>query len=259
MIIAQSRERLFSVEGKIALITGGSRGIGLMIARGLVEQGARVYISSRKADQCAAAAHELDQIGECIALPFDIAAMTGIEGLVSHFGAQEGKLDILINNAGATWGAPLDCYSEQGWDKVMDLNVKSLFFLTQKLLGPLRAAASRDAPARVINIASINGLTNPHMDNYAYSASKAAVMHLTRHLSSALASDAITVNAIAPGYFPTSMIAHLPLDKVGASIPLGRVGDGDDAAGAAIFLASRASAWITGAVLPVDGGLVAAA
>lgn len=250
-------ERLFSIAGKVAIVTGGSRGIGKMIARGFVEQGARTYITARKAEDCEATAAELRQFGECIALPGDLSTMPGIESLVAEWAPREQKLDILVNNAGAAWGAALETFPESGWDKVMDLNVKSLFFLTQRLLGKLKAAGAPDAPARVINIASINGITNPHADNYAYSASKAAVIHLTKHLAADLARSHITVNAIAPGYFPTKMTAHMSMDDVAQRTPLGRLGADDDAAGAAIFLASRASAWVTGVTIPVDGGAVA--
>ncbi|MFT3816819.1 MAG: SDR family oxidoreductase [Rubrivivax sp.] len=250
--------RLYSLAGKTAIVTGGSRGIGAMIARGFVESGVKTYIIARNADDCDAAAREMSEAGECISLPANLATVEGIGGFADAFGAREAKLDILVNNAGTTWGAPFEAYPEKGWDKVFDLNLKSLFFLTQKLHPLLRAAGSANDPARVINISSINGLTHPHMNNYAYSASKAGVAHLTKHLAADLAASHINVNALAPGYFPSKMTAHFT-DDMTRSIPLGRVGRPDDAAGAAIFLASPASAWITGAVLPLDGGMVAAA
>ena len=250
---------LFSIAGKVAIVTGGSRGIGEMIARGFVESGARVYITARKAEECLATAERLSEFGECIAIPGDLSTLSGITELVSTFSAQEPQLDILVNNAGATWGAALHEFPEGGWDKVMDLNLKSPFFLIQQLLEKLQQSASAENPARIINIASINGLTNPGVENYSYSASKAGLIHLTRHLSTTLASEQINVNAIAPGFFPTKMMAHADIDAIAKSIPKGRAGQPDDAAGAAIFLASKASAWITGVTLPVDGGLVASA
>ncbi|MBD5634639.1 MAG: SDR family NAD(P)-dependent oxidoreductase, partial [Candidatus Eremiobacteraeota bacterium] len=198
-------ESLFSVAGKVALVTGGSRGIGEMIARGLVENGARVYISSRKSDVCDALAKELSAYGECISLPADLSRPDEVERLAALVSEREPKLDILINNAGAAWGEPFDGFPEKGWDRVMDLNVKSLFFLTQQLVGPLERAGSADDPARVINIGSIDGLQAPAMENFSYSASKAAVHQLTRHLASFLAARHINVNAIAPGFFPSKM------------------------------------------------------
>ncbi|MDB0047388.1 SDR family oxidoreductase [Porticoccaceae bacterium] len=250
---------LFSIAGKVAIVTGGSRGIGEMIARGFVENGARVYITARKAEECLATAERLSEFGECIAIPGDLSTLSGITELVSTFSAQESQLDILVNNAGATWGAALHEFPEGGWDKVMDLNLKSPFFLIQQLLEKLQQSASAENPARIINIASINGLTHPGVENYSYSASKAGLIHLTRHLCTTLASEQINVNAIAPGFFPTKMMAHADIDAIAKSIPKGRAGQPDDAAGAAIFLASKASAWITGVTLPVDGGLVASA
>lgn len=253
--------RLFSLEDKVAIVTGGSRGIGKMIARGFVENGARTYITSRNGDDCQVAAEELSYYGRCIALPSDLSGVDGIENFGNAFCAKEEQLDILVNNAGATWGAPFEEYPVKGWDKVFDLNLKTVFFLTQRLYPLLRASASAGEPARVINIASINGLTHPHMDNYAYSASKAGVVHLTRHLAADFAADHVNANAIAPGFFPSKMTAHLgeTLEDVVSDIPCGRPGTPDDAAGAAIFLSARASAWITGITLPVDGGMIAAA
>ena len=250
---------LFSVAGKVAVVTGGSRGIGEMIARGFVENGARVYITARKAEDCLATAERLSELGECIAIPGDMSTLQGITEFVSAFNAQEQTLDILVNNAGATWGASLREFPEAGWDKVIDLNLKSPFFLIQQLLGKLQQSATTENPARIINIASINGLTNPGVENYSYSASKAGLIHLTRHLSVTLAPEQINVNSIAPGFFPTKMMAHADIDAIAKSIPKGRAGQPEDAAGAAIFLASRASAWVTGVTLPVDGGWVASA
>ena len=248
---------LFSVEGKVVLITGGSRGIGEMIARGYVENGARVYISSRKAEVCDRMAEELSEHGDCTSLPFDLSKMAGIEGLAAAIAEREPKLDILINNAGASWGAPIDEFPEDGWDKTVDLNLKSVFFLTQKLLPQLRAAASDENPSRVINIASVNGIAPPTLETYAYSASKAGCIMLTRHLAKRLAGEHILVNAIAPGPFPSQMMAAT-LARAGDAIakdnPRGRIGQPEDIAGVAIFLGSRASAYTTGATIPCDGG-----
>jgi NAD(P)-dependent dehydrogenase (short-subunit alcohol dehydrogenase family) len=250
-------KNLFSVEGKVVLITGGSRGIGEMIARGYVENGAKVYISSRKAEVCDRVAEELSEYGTCISLPFDLSGMDGIEGLANAVKERESRLDVLVNNAGATWGAPIDEYPEDGWDKTVDLNVKSIFFLTQKLLPLLRAAASADEPARVINIASVNGLEPPGLETYAYSTSKAGCIMLTRHLAKRLAPEHILVNAIAPGPFPSKMMAATLAqagDAIAKNNPRGRIGQPEDIAGVAIFLGSRASAYTTGATIPCDGG-----
>jgi NAD(P)-dependent dehydrogenase (short-subunit alcohol dehydrogenase family) len=245
---------LFSLSGKVALVTGGSRGIGLMIARGFVDSGARVYISSRKASVCDEVAAELSRFGECISLPADLATEDACNALAAQVAEREDALHVLVNNAGATWGAPLAEYPADAWDKVLDLNVKSPFFLTRACLPMLEAAANPDDPARVINIGSIDGIQVPIMETYAYSTSKAALHQLTRHLGR----RQITVNAIAPGPFESKMMAETLRnfgDSIAASSPLGRIGRPDDVAGAAIFLASRAGAYVTGAVLPVDGGI----
>jgi NAD(P)-dependent dehydrogenase (short-subunit alcohol dehydrogenase family) len=250
-------KHLFNIEGKIALVTGGSRGIGEMIATGYVENGAKVYISSRKKDVCDEIATKLSERGTCISLPFDLGTMDGMIGLAAELATREKRLDVLVNNAGASWGAPIDEYPESGWDKVLDLNVKSVFFLTQKLLPLLRKSASAESPARVINIASVNGLEPPSLESYAYSASKAGCIMLTRHLAKRLAPEHILVNAIAPGPFPSQMMratlaAHG--EAIAANNPRGRIGQPEDIAGVAIFLASRASAYTTGACVPCDGG-----
>lgn len=250
-------ETLFDVRGKSVLVTGGSAGIGAMIARAYVENGARVYISSRKANTCQALVSELSQFGFCKALPADLSTLTGADDLKSQFISCEQSLDILVNNAGATWGQSIEEYSEEGWDKVFNLNIKSVFFLTTSLLPQLRAAVTEDRYAKVINIASVNGLQPPQMETYAYSASKAGCIMLTRHLAKRLAAERILVNAIAPGPFSTKMMAATLSERgelIRSTNPLGRVGEAEDIAGVALFLASRASDYTTGAVIPCDGG-----
>jgi NAD(P)-dependent dehydrogenase (short-subunit alcohol dehydrogenase family) len=252
---------LFSIAGKTALVTGGSRGIGLMIARGYVEAGARVYISSRKADVLDEVAAELSKVGECHAIAADLSIEAECRRLAEAIAARESSLDILVNNAGATWGAPLEQFDEAAWERALALNVKGVFHLTKFLVPLLEEAGTAEEPARVINIGSIDGLRVPLLDNYSYSASKAAVHMLTRHLAKRLA-PGITVNAIAPGPFESKMMAAV-LDAFGeqiaANAPLKRIGRPDDMAGAAIYLASRAGAYLTGAVIPVDGGIASLA
>jgi NAD(P)-dependent dehydrogenase (short-subunit alcohol dehydrogenase family) len=252
-------KNLFSLEGKVAVVTGGSRGIGAMIARGFVENGVKTYITARKEAELRDTERELSALGECIAIPSDLSTVAGVTEFAAAVRAAEGRLHILVNNAGATWGADIDAFPEGGWDKTMDLNVKSMFFLTQQLLPVLRAAGSREDPARVVNIGSINGITHPHMKNYAYSASKAAVHQLTRHLGADLAPQGVNVNGIAPGFFPSKMTAHLLEHEaaMAAAFPCGRLGNAEDAAGTAIYLCSRASAWVTGQMIVLDGGAVA--
>ncbi|SCF45462.1 NAD(P)-dependent dehydrogenase, short-chain alcohol dehydrogenase family [Micromonospora matsumotoense] len=251
---------LFSVDGKTVLVTGGSRGIGLMIARGFVRAGATVIISSRKADVCAAVAKELSAEGRCEAIPADLSDDAGAEALAAAVRERYDRLDVLVNNAGATWGAPLESYPGAAFDKLWAVNVKAVFRLTTALLPVLRAAASDDDPARVINIGSIDGLRVPTMEVYAYSATKAAVHMLTRSLAHQLAAERITVNAIAPGPFESKMMAFALGDPtsraaIAQQVPLGRIGRPEDMAGAAIYLSSRAGAYLTGAVIPVDGGI----
>ena len=249
---------LFSIDGKVALVTGGSQGIGLMIARGFVEAGVKVYISSRKAEVCERVAGELSGPGTCVALPADLSTEAGARGLAEAFARREPALHVLVNNAGANWGAPFTEYPDSAWDKVLALNVKAIFHLTRACLALLERAARPGDPARVINIGSTDGLQAPFLETYAYSSSKAAVHHLTRVLAHRLAAQNITVNAIAPGPFESKMM-HETLerfhDAIVGSCPLGRIGEPEDMAGAAIYLASRAGAYLTGAVIPVDGGI----
>jgi NAD(P)-dependent dehydrogenase (short-subunit alcohol dehydrogenase family) len=250
-------EDLFSVRGKVALVTGGSRGIGEMIARGYVENGAKVYISARNADACDALAKELSAHGTCIPLAADLSRMDEIDRLAKELEGREKRLDILVNNAGASWGADFDSFPESGWDKVMDLNVKSIFFLTQRLRKLLEAAGSSDNYARVINIGSIDGMHTSDLETYSYAASKAGVLHLTRMMAKNLAKKYIAVNAIAPGYFPSKMTAGIPQEFADASLnetPMKRKGQPEDMAGVAIYLASKASAFVCGSVIAVDGG-----
>jgi NAD(P)-dependent dehydrogenase (short-subunit alcohol dehydrogenase family) len=251
---------LFSVKGKVAVVTGGSRGIGEMMAEGLVANGARVYISARKADVCDATAERLSKMGECISVVADLSAAEGIDSLVQEISAREGQLDILVNNAGATWGAPLEDFPPEAFDKVMNVNVKAVFELTRKFLPLLRASASAPDPARVIVTSSVEGVITSSQSNYPYSASKAGVIHLSKHLASTLASDQITVNCIAPGPFESKMMAFVTDDPekraaLAASLPLQRIGAPEDMAGAVIYLSSKAGAFVTGQTLVVDGGL----
>ena len=249
---------LFSIKGKVALVTGGSRGIGEMIACGFLQYGARVYISSRSVEACEATTRNLSKHGECFAIPKDLSSVAACEELAEEIGKLEGRLDILVNNAGAAWGAPIDEYPENGWDKVVDLNLKTPFFLTQKCLPLLRKAGSREDPARIINIGSVNGLTIPkNRQIYAYTSSKAAITHLTKHLAKHLAGDCITVNCIAPGPFETKMMAgtlEQEKDSLLSDNPMNRLGTLEDIAGAAIFLSSRAGAYVVGGCITVDGG-----
>ena len=251
---------LFDVSGKTALVTGGGRGIGLMIARGLVQAGVRVVIASRKASNLDAAVAELRTLGECEAIVADLSTPEGAGALAQAVGTRFDALDILVNNSGATWGEPLEEFPASGWDRVIHTNLEGIFHLTVGLLPALRAAASAEDPARVINIGSIDGIRVPLVENYSYSASKAAVHMLTRHLARRLAAEQITVNAIAPGPFESKMMAFM-LDspesraEVARAVPLGRIGRPDDAAGITVFLASRAGSYLTGAIIPLDGGI----
>lgn len=248
--------KFFSLEGKVALVTGGSRGIGKMIAAGFVAQGAKVYISSRKAPACAETAAELGP--KCIPLPMDVSTVEGCRALATKMAEHEDHLDILVNNAGVAWGVPFEEFSEIGWDKVMNLNVKSPFFLTQALHAMLKARSSYDAPSKVINITSIDGLRLNPWETYSYHASKSALIYLTKRLAARLIEDAIIVTSLAPGAFASDMnkAARDHGDEVAKRIPMRRIGTDEDIAGAAIFLASRASDYVVGDTLVVDGGLV---
>ena len=248
--------QLFSLQGRTALITGGSRGIGRMIAEGFVRAGARVYISARKADACNATAQELSSLGSCMSLPADVSTLDGVQQLVAAYQQHEGALDILVNNAGAAWGAPYAEFPESGWDKVVDLNLKAPFFLTQALTPMLKAAAT-DHLAKVINIASIDGVSVNPQETYSYHASKAGLIHLTRRMALKLAPERIAVSAIAPGAFASTMnkVARDHADEVALRVPARRIGAPEDMAGAAIYLASRAGDYVVGSTLIVDGGV----
>lgn len=247
---------LFSLKGRVALVTGGSRGIGRMIVEGFLAQGVKVYISARKAAACEAAARELSALGECIALPADVSQVDNARALAAEIARREPRLDILVNNAGAAWAAEFDEFPESGWDKVVDLNMKAPFFLTQALLGPLREAA-KIRPAKVINIASIDGISVNPWETYSYAASKAGLIHLTKRMATRLARERIIVSGIAPGPFRSEMNvqARDHGDEVALRVPAGRVGEPEDMAAAAIYLASRAGDYVVGDTLVVDGGV----
>ncbi len=251
---------LFGVAGKVAVVTGGSRGIGYMIAEGLVRNGVRTYITSRKAADCDAAAERLAEFGTCLSLPHDLAEDAGLAAFVAAIGEREDHVDILVNNAGAAWGAPLGEFPAAGFDKVMNINVRAPFLLTQALLPLLKVNATPEDPARVIMIGSIDGIMVPIGDNFSYSASKAGIHMLARHLAHNVVGDDITVNSIAPGPFRSKMMGYLLDDpasraRIASKVPRKRIGEPEDVAGAVIFLASRAGAWLTGITIPVDGGL----
>jgi NAD(P)-dependent dehydrogenase (short-subunit alcohol dehydrogenase family) len=250
--------KYIDLSGKVALVTGGSSGIGLMIAKGFVEAGARVYIASRKATVCEDVAKELSKSGECTAIPTDLSSAEGARALGDALKKQETGLDILVNNAGATWGASFEEFPENGWNKILDINVKAPFFLTRELMPLLKKSASAEDPSRIINIGSVAGLGTGGVA-FSYGASKAAIHQMTRNWAYQFAGDQITVNCIAPGPFPSKMMAFVTENeayrkKLEDDVPLGRIGTQEDAAGLAIFLSSRASAWMTGNIIPLDGG-----
>jgi NAD(P)-dependent dehydrogenase (short-subunit alcohol dehydrogenase family) len=253
---------LFDLTGKVAVVTGGTRGIGLMMARGLLQAGARVYVSSRKAEAGDAAVAELSSSGTVRSLPADLSREAECLRLAAEVGEREDAVHVLVNNAGATWGEPLATFPASAWDKVLDLNLKSPFFLTRAFLPLLEEAATDDDPARVVNVGSIDGLHVPPMHTYSYSASKAGLHHLTRVLARELGPRRITVNAVAPGPFESKMMAET-LRTSGRAIaeraPLRRIGRPDDMAGVVVYLTSRAGAYVTGAVIPVDGGIATTA
>jgi 2-deoxy-D-gluconate 3-dehydrogenase len=263
-----SIDDLFSVKDKVVVVTGGSRGIGEMIAAGFLANGAKVYISSRKAEVCDATAERLaaEYGGTCVSLPADLARLDGIDDFVGRLRQHESTVDVLVNNAGVSWGAPLEEFPEIGWDKVMDTNVKGVFFLTQQLLPLLEAGATPDDPARIINIGSIDGIRNPVFETFSYGPSKAAVHALTRQLAAVLVRRNVLVNAIAPGPFPTWMLSTgvgtggdvegTDWEALGRGMGRGRVGTPEDIAGLAIFLASRAGSFTVGDVITCDGGVV---
>jgi NAD(P)-dependent dehydrogenase (short-subunit alcohol dehydrogenase family) len=251
-------KNLFSLDGRVALVTGGSRGIGFMIAQGLLEFGcARVYISARKASQCDEAARQLSQFGECISIPGDVSTLEGIKALVAEIEKREPALDILVNNAGAAWGEAWDTFPESGWDKVVDLNLKAPFFLTRELTPLLKAGVRNDHLAKVINIASIDGISVNMLETYSYAGSKAGLIHMTKRMAIQLAKDNIVMTAIAPGAFASEMnkAARDHGDAISAGIPSKRIGTTEDMAGAAVYLASRAGDYVLGSTLIVDGGV----
>jgi len=257
-------ESLFSLQGKTALVTGGSRGVGAMIAEGLVAAGARVYISSRTASDCEKTAERLNEYpGECVPLPADISSIAGIEALVAGLSKRESSVDILVNNAGVAWGEPFENFPEKGWDRVMNLNVKSVFFLTQKMMPLLKNSATPEDPSRIINITSILGARPDPMMAYSYCASKSALAQMTRNLAFDLARFNITVNGISPGFFPSQMTAHIMEDEKANREMLGkarfqRYGKAEELAGLSIYLCSRSGAYVTGDIIAVDGGLLLA-
>lgn len=253
--------KLFSLDGKVALVTGGSKGIGLMISTALVKAGAKVYISSRSQETCEEAAKQLNELGSCISIPYDLSVIENIQDLADKISEKEQKLDILINNSGRSWGAPLNEFPEKGWDNVMDLNVKSPFFLVQRLLPLLAAAGTKEDPSRIINIGSIAGISSFTQNAYSYMASKAAINHLTKGLAKDLVSQNITANAIAPGIFPSKMTRHITGDETLKNhalkmIPMGRMGQDEEIGSLAIYLCAKPSAYITGAIIPIDGGFL---
>lgn len=252
-------DELFSLKGKTALVTGGTSGIGLMIATGFVKAGAKVYVASRKAEACEKVAKSLSEFGVCIGIPADLSSEGGTRGLADEISRRESSLHILVNNAGTTWGAPFKDYPDKAWQRIMSLNVQAMFNLTRDLLPLLEAGASKTRHAKVINVSSVAGMSTVSLAAYAYGPSKAAVNQLTRMLASEFARKKICVNAIAPGLFPSKMTNFIMPDEkaqesLGVNIPLGRVGSEKDMQGLSLFLASAAGDYVTGAIIPIDGG-----
>lgn len=253
-------ENLFNLQGKTALVTGGAKGIGAMITQGLIESGVKVYISSRSAEACVAFAEQMNGLGKgtCIALPADLSNTKNIQTLANDLSDKDASLDILVNNAGATWGAPLGQFPEKGWDKVMNINVKGVFFLTQALLPLLKTAGTKADPSRIIMISSVAAVSTESLSSYSYGPSKAAVAHLGRLLAKDLSQDHILVNTIAPGIFASKMTSHFDMDAAAKGNPVGRIGHPTDIAGTVIFLCSKAGSFMTGNYIPLDGGLLIA-
>jgi len=254
---------LFSIKGKVAVVTGGGRGIGFMIAKGFSEAGAKVYISSRKIADLEAAAEEISSSGPCVVVPADLSTEAGARTLAEAVKKEEQGIDILVNNAGATWGAPFEEFPQSGWDRVLDINVKGPFYLTRELMPLLKTNATDQDPSRIINIGSVAAYGTGGVA-FSYGASKAAIHQMTKNWASQFASDRVTVNCIAPGPFPSKMMAFITDNKearemVESTVPLGRIGTPEDVAGLAICLSSRAGAWMTGCVIPLDGGGLIAA
>lgn len=252
---------LFSVKGKVALVTGGSKGIGLMISTALVKAGAKVYISSRSQESCDEAAKQMSEFGECYSIPFDLSIVENIQHLADQLSEREQKLDVLINNSGRSWGEQIDSFPEKGWDSVMTLNVKSPFYLVQRLLPLLEKAGTKEDPARIINIGSVAGIMAETQQAYSYMASKAAINHLTKGLAKDLVNRNINANAIAPGFFPSRMTRHITdndtvMDYAMSMVPMGRMGEADEIGSLAVYLCAKSSAYINGAIIPIDGGIV---
>jgi len=251
-------ENLFNLEGRTALVTGGAKGIGAMITQGLVESGAKVYIASRSLEACENFSKEMNALGKgsCVGLSVDLSNMDSIQSLVKSIGEQEDQLDILINNAGATWGAPLGEFPEKGWDKIMTLNTKGPFFLTQALLPMLKKGATLDDPSRIVMISSVAAKSSESLSSYSYGPSKAAIAQLGVMLAKDLARDHILVNTIGPAVFESKMSSHFDLDQMAKAHPIGRIGRPTDIAGLTIFLTSKAGSFMTGTYIPLDGGFL---
>lgn len=252
---------LFSLTGKVVLVTGGSKGIGLMISTALIKAGAKVYISSRSQESCDEAAKQMSEFGECISLPYDLSVVENIQLLADQLNEREEKLDVLINNSGRSWGEKIDSFPEKGWDSVMTLNVKSPFYLVQRLLPLLEKAGTKEDPARIINIGSVAGILSETQQAYSYMASKAAINHLTKGLAKDLVGRNIISNSIAPGFFPSRMTRHITgndavMDRAMSMVPMGRMGEPEEIGSLAIYLCSKSSAYINGAIIPIGGGIV---